>query len=123
MSNKAVQVGKIDSNVISLLSLNIALNTPIFMGQSNITHMMNKHPADYEKYGAEIPSILSAPDYIRQNPKDGSIEYVKEFKIDNEFVKVAVRISGQGKLYARSLYVLNRNRVQDFIAKGTLIKT
>ena len=47
-------------------------------------------------------------------------EYVKDFQINGEFVKVAVRLSGGGALYARSLYVLNHNRVINFIQKGTL---
>ena len=42
--------------------------------------------------------------------------------INNEYVKVAVRISYSEIFYARSLYVLNSNRVKNFINKGTLIK-
>ena len=41
---------------------------------------------------------------------------------NNEYVKVAVRISSSGIFYARYLYVLNSNRVKNFINKGTLIK-
>lgn len=107
------QVGKLDSKIITLLSLSLAPGTPIYIGQSNIQHIQNRHPADYAKYGSRIPDIISAPDYVRENPKDGSIE----------FVKVAVRVSGNGVLYARSLYILNSKRVQNFIAKGTLKKT
>lgn len=116
------QVGMISSQVINTLGLNIPIDTPIFIGNSNIAHMRSSHPADYAKYGNNIPDILSSPDYARINPKDGSIEYVKEYKIDGQFVKIAVRVSGGGNYYARSLYVLNNNRVQDFIAKGTLKK-
>lgn len=117
------QVGKLDSKIITLLSLSLAPDTPIYIGQSNIQHIQNRHPADYAKYGSRIPDIIAFPDYVRENPKDGYIEYVKEFQINNEFVKVAVRVSGNGVLYARSLYILNSNRVQNFIAKGTLKKT
>ncbi len=116
------QVGKLSSNVVNTLGLNIPIDTPIFIGVSNIAHMQSSHPADYAKYGASISDILGSPDYARVNPKDNSIEYVKEYKTDGEFVKVAVRVSGGGILYARSLYVLNSNRVQVFIAKGTLKK-
>ena len=55
-----------------------------------------------------------------KNAKDDSIEFTKEFCINGEFVKVAVRISTRNIYYARSLYVLNPNRVKNFIAKGTL---
>lgn len=118
----AEQVGSINSNVISALSLPIQPGTPIYLGDSNINHMKNRHPAEYQKYGADIPSILSSPDYVGVNKGDGSIEYVKEYKIDDEFVKVALRVSGSGKYFARSLYILNKNRVQNFIAKGNLKK-
>lgn len=84
--------------------------------------MKTRHPADFVTYGDKIPEIISSPDYIGLHKSNGSIEYVKEYKINNDFVKVAVRVSGGGKLFARSLYVLNRSRVQNFIAAGTLKK-
>ena len=68
-------------------------------------------------------NILATPDYVGQNPTDGSIEYVKEFLLAGEYVKVAVRLSQSDRYYARSLYVLNNNRVRNYIAKGTLKKT
>lgn len=116
------KVGTLSARVISLLGLSQKQDQAILLGASNITHMKEKHPNDYQKYGKYIPQILSQPDYVGQNPKDGSIEYVKEFKVNNDFVKVAVRVSGQGKLYARSLYVLKPSRVQNFIKAGTLKK-
>ncbi len=116
------RVGKVTAKVISLLGLSLPEGQPIYLGASNIQHMQSRHPADYAQYGQYIPQILSFPDYVGQNPADGSIEYVKEFHVNGEFVKVAVRLSGGGELYARSLYVLNPNRVQNFIRKGTLKK-
>lgn len=93
------------------------------MGPSNLAHMQTSHPADFAKYGAEIVNILAHPDYVGQNPSDGSIEYVKEYLVEGEYVKVAVRLSKSDRYYARSLYVLNNKRVKNFIAKGTLKKT
>ena len=94
----------------------------IYLGQSNIAHMQSSHPSDFAKYGSELINILAYPDYVARNPKDGSLEYVKEFCVNNEFVKVAVRVSTHGMLYARSLYILNSKRVHNFIQKGTLKK-
>jgi len=82
--------------------------------------MRNRHPDDYAKYGSHIQQILANPDFVGISPSDGSIEYVKQFQIENEYVKVAVRISSRNKYYARSIYVLNNNRVQNFINRGTL---
>ena len=59
--------------------------------------MKKSHPADFAKYGADLETILAAPDYVGQNPTDGSIEYVKEYVINGEYVKVAVRITGSGR--------------------------
>lgn len=61
---------------------------------------------------------------VRQtlNAKDGSIEYIKEYRIDDEYVKVAVRVSDNDKYFARSIYVLNKTSVKSFIAKGALKK-
>lgn len=116
------EVGKVSARVISLLGSSLQVDQPIYLGPSNIAHMQSRHPADYAKYGQYIPQILAQPDYVGENPKDGSIEYVKDFQINGEFVKVAVRLSGGGALYARSLYVLNPNRVHNFVRKGTLKK-
>ncbi len=117
-----IQVGSLSSRVIALLNLNDPADVPILLGDSNIAHMQSSHPDAYKKYGGTIPDILKSPDYVGLNPSDGSIEFVKEYKIDNEFVKVAVRVSGGGHLFARSIYVLNSNRVENFIKRGTLKK-
>lgn len=122
-ANARQQVGVFTQAIIDLLDLQIAAGTPIYMSASNVRHMKSSHPQDFKKYGADISHIISNPDYVGLNSKDNSIEFTKEYIINNEFVKVAVRISASNVYYARSLYVLNSNRVKNFIAKGTLKKT
>lgn len=73
------KIGVLDKRVIDLLSLNGIPNSPILIGDDNIKHMLAKHPEDYNKYNRYINDILNHPDYIRKNPKDDSIEYVKDF--------------------------------------------
>jgi len=65
---------------------------------------------EYAKYGIHIRNIINTPDYIGINPGDSSIEYIKDFTIDNEYVKVAVRVSQSGKYFTRSLFTRNRAR-------------
>ena len=67
-------------------------------------------------------ACIGSPDYIGVNQKDDSVEFVKEYFVAGDFVKVAVRVSAKNNYYARSLYILNPNRVKNFIAKGTLVK-
>ena len=115
-------VGSISENIKKLLGLSSVGDDNIYMSATNIAHMESSHPSDYAKYKDQIQNILASPDYVGQKPNDNSIEYVKNFIIDSEYVKVAVRLSSGNKYYARSLYVLNKRRVENFIKKGTLKK-
>lgn len=116
-------VGQVTKQIESLLDLSDVKDKNIYFSATNLEHMRTSHPEDFEKYGAELIHILAYPDYVGRNPKDGSIEYVKEYLVDGEYVKVAVRLSRSDRYFARSLYVLNQNRVRRFIEKGTLKKT
>ena len=120
MPDHAKQVGVLCQRVIDLLGLSMTEGQSILLGESNIAHMVSRHPADFALYGEYIPLILAAPDYVALNAKDGSIEYVKEVQVNSVYVKVAVRVSARGQLFARSVYRLNTNRVLNFIEKGTL---
>ncbi|UYJ02454.1 MAG: PBECR2 nuclease fold domain-containing protein [Faecalibacterium prausnitzii] len=122
MPERAKQVGKLSQRVIELLGLTLSEGRSILLGESNIAHMVSRHPEDYALYGEYIPLILSMPDYVALNTKDESIEYVKEVQMDDVYVKVAVRVSARGQLFARSVYRLNTNRAKNFIEKGTLKK-
>lgn len=114
------KIGNFSAHIIEILELDIPVGTPIYIADSNIKRMKTSHPDDFKKYGAELNNIIASPDYVGKNAKDDSIEFTKEFCINGEFVKVAVRVSTRNIYYARSLYVLNPNRVKNFIAKGTL---
>ena len=122
MPERAKQVGKLSQRVIELLGLTLSEGRSILLGESNIAHMVSRHPEDYALYGEYIPLILSMPDYVALKTKDESIEYVKEVQMDDIYVKVAVRVSARGQLFARSVYRLNTNRAKNFIEKGTLKK-
>lgn len=116
------KIGEFSEKVIKTLALDIPVGTPIYIADSNIEHMKCSHPKDFDKYGNDIGTIISSPDYVGKNAKDNSIEFTKEYRLNDDYVKVAVRVSLQNIYYARSLYILNSNRVKNFITKGTLRK-
>ena len=116
------KVGELSEKIILALNLNCEVGQPIMLSDSNILHMLDRHPAEYSRFGAFIPLIVKEPDYVGINPKDNSLEFVKEFQIEDEFVKVAIRASNSDTLFVRSLYCLNSNRVRNFVSKGTLKK-
>ncbi|PGH23295.1 MULTISPECIES: PBECR2 nuclease fold domain-containing protein [Fusobacterium] len=107
--------------LIEKIKIEFELNeTMVYIGPQNIEHIRNKHPEDYETYFEYISEIISSPDYFGKNLKDESIELIKEFEISEKvYVKVAVRISKKGKLFARTLYKLtDTERFEYQLSKG-----
>lgn len=92
----------------------------VYIGEQNKEHIKNKHYEDYETYFKYISEIISSPDYYGKNLKDDSIELVKEFETsDKVYIKVAVRISKKGVLFARTLYKLSdKERFEYQLSKG-----
>lgn len=113
-------VGTLSVEIKNLLGLRFAAGAPILIGPGNIRHMLSRHPYEYAKYGESIPSIVESPDYVGINTKDGSIEYIKEYPENREFIKAAVRASGEGSLFVRSLYVVSGVKILRFVNSGRL---
>ena len=109
------QVGVISAKVIQILNLDVVPGTPIYLSSTNIAHMESKHDNDYRQYGDLIEDIIERPTYVGY--RKGSLEYIKEL---SEYVKVAVRVSSDGTYYARTLYTMNPEKVENMVAKGHL---
>ena len=112
------KIGKLDEKVIKLLNLNYMENKEIYIGEKNIEHMKRQHPGDYKKYGKDIYNIIKNPTYVAKNPNQGSIEYIKEYKIKNEFVLVAVRVTNNERLFVRTMFVMTERKIRIYLEKG-----
>lgn len=113
-------VGHLTKQVIETFSLNLTEGQPILCGESNIEHMKQQHPEDFELYGDKIEDIINKPDFIAKHPKkrNSSIEYIKIFeKENNDYVLVAVRATGRGTLFARTLFVMDNEKVDKYRRK------
>ena len=116
-------IGYFDQAILNILALpSITTETPIFIGESNIEHIKKRHPYEYDKYFSDISTIIATPDYIGINPSDSSIAFVKEYKLNSEYVKVAVRVTTKGTFFAKSLHILSSYNAERYIKRGTLIK-
>lgn len=116
-------VGKLTKKVIDTFGLTFTENQPILCGETNRQHMQEEHPEDYEAYGDKIEEIINNPDFIAKHPKkkNSSIEYIKLFKNESdEYVLVAVRASGGGTLFARTLFVMDSEKVDKYNEKNAL---
>lgn len=109
------KIGKISKKVIEILKLNLKEEVPIYIGESNRLHIFEKHTADFINFSVFISDIIKNPDFVGINPRDNSLEYVKEFKIDNKFVKVAVRVSGKGNYFVKTMYSIPEYKVKNFL--------
>lgn len=105
------QIGKITKKVIQTLNLNIEEDTPIYISESNIEHMKNKHLEDYNKYGKQIANIIENPTYVAKHPKKDSIEYIKKYIINDEYVLVAVRVTKNEVNFTRTMFVMTEKKV------------
>ena len=114
-----IEVGRISLEVIELLGLPLPEDTPIYVGASNIAHMAREHNYEFNRFYNKIPSIISTADYVRLKKEDSSIEYIKSF---GKYIKLAVRIAGDDKYYARSLYFVHDKTVERLIKNDELKK-
>jgi proline racemase len=104
-------VGTLTKKVIDTFGLSMDEGSIILCGNANKEHMKAEHPDDFEKYGNKITEIIAEPTYICKHPKKDSIEYVKH-------VLVAVRASGTGILFARTLFVMDNEKVRKYKQKN-----
>lgn len=122
MKDKIVEVGWLSKNIIDKLNItNIPVNTPIYLGPSNINHMLNSHPSDYNKYKDYISEIINTPNYGYLNSKDNSIELIKDFINEWEHVRAAIRISNNKQLFLRTLFTITDKKLKNYINHKKLI--
>ena len=121
MERKIWEVGRIKARVVELLGVGYVVDVPINIGEENIEKIKIKHPEDFERYGQDIEKIIASPDYIAKHPKDSSIQYVKVYRQDNDYVMVAVRASSGGKLYVRTLFVMSEEKVFKYWRKNVFL--
>lgn len=120
---KLKKIGVISKDIVSILNIDKSnINKPILIGDSNIDHMKNTHPQDFKDFGDKIEDIINNPTYIGLHPRKKSLEYIKEFEVDDEIVLCAVRITSKGTYFARSLYRINRDTLNDYLNSNTTKK-
>jgi len=113
-------VGYLKQEIIDNLKLNTTADVPIYLGDVNINHIKNKHPYEYECYFDYIEEIIDNPDYYGINPKDKNIMLIKTFEINDNNVRIGIKLTHDGKLYMKTLHMLNSFNFERFLEKGTV---
>lgn len=76
-------VGKIDRNIYQCITKDIVTDE-VIITDNQIQHIKERHPLDFEKYGAYIKSMLEEPDYIIEANKPNSGLILKNIRDDGE---------------------------------------
>lgn len=114
-------VGRVSKKVIDTFGLDLIEGQEIYCGESNINHMKEKHPEHFKIYGDKIKEIIEDPDFIAKHPAKDSIEYIKIYETEkDDYVLVAVRAAGSGTLFARTIFIMDPEKVNKYINKNAL---
>jgi hypothetical protein len=65
----------------------------VIITDERIQHIKERHPNDYELYGAYIPEIINNPDYIIEDRKKASAIVLKYITEADERFRLAVRLA------------------------------
>ena len=114
------KVGEFTSNIINQLQLNIPIGTPILIGDSNENHIKSRHPYEYEQYFNRLSDIIANPDYVGLSLKNNSVQFVKEFIINSEYIRVAVKVTTSKTSFVKTMHLLSTYNAERYIQKGTL---
>ncbi len=121
-NNNPIKIGELNNKVISALNLNCSPRN-ILLTADRIYHC-EKHKNQYKDENsynismANIPEIISNPDYIGFNESNNSIQYVKKLE---DTTLVAVRISYKGSLRLRTIFPLTEFDLNKKIVSRKLI--
>lgn len=118
MANDVEKLGVVGEIIVNSFNLQISPDTPIYIGLSNRTHMENAHREIYLAYADCMQEIIAFPDYVGVNPHDDSLEYYKMYGDVTLNIKLAVRPTGKGVYYAKTLYDINEHSLNSYLSKG-----
>ena len=118
MGNDIEKLGVVGEIIVNSFNLQISPDTPIYIGLSNRIHMENAHREIYLEYESCMQEIIASPDYVGVNPHDDSLEYYKKYGEITINIKLAVRPSGKGVYFAKTLYEINEHSLNSYISKG-----
>lgn len=102
-------VGKIDKKIYSCITENIVTDE-VIITDTQIRHIKDRHPNDFERFSTYFTEIVGAPDYIIEANKPDSALILKEISIANEKFKTILRLatSKDNKMYKNSIITFMR---------------
>lgn len=85
-------VGKLDKERYRCVAEDITTDD-VIITETQIRHIMERHPGDYERFFGFFHEIISDPDYIIEANKPNTAVLLKEVQVAGEPFKLVLRLA------------------------------
>ena len=82
---------KIDQAIYSVVNPHIVTDE-VVITDTQIAHVKERHPQDYERYAAYIPHMLMQPDYILEANRPHTAFVLKSFEMEGVRFQLILRL-------------------------------
>lgn len=89
--NDVHYIGKIDKEIYKCVSNDI-LTDEVIITETQIAHIKERHPNDYERYFQYADEILQKPDYILEANKPNTAFVLKHITDNNKHYEMIIRL-------------------------------
>ena len=119
--NENIKIGELSDEVINLLNLNCKPQN-IYLWGARIDEHCEKHkteyssPTAYDEAIRNIPQIISNPDYVARNQKNGNVQYIKRLT-DLSLVGIKITEGNKGLIF-RTIFPISEGKLNNNIKNG-----
>lgn len=116
-----IKIGELSNEVINILDLECNPQN-IYLWGARIDEHCEKHKSEYSSPSAyneaikSIPQIISNPDYVSQNSKNGNIQYIKRLT-DISLVGVKITKGSKGLIF-RTIFPITEGKLNKNLENG-----
>lgn len=84
-------IGKLDKEIYSCVTEDITTDE-VVITDTQVQHIKERHPGDYERFFQLLPEIISEPDYILEANKPNTAFVLKKVELENVNFQLILRL-------------------------------
>jgi len=101
------------------------LTNEVIITNTQIEHIRQRHPMDYERFAGYIPCILQYPNFIVEANKPNSVVFLSRFENDECFRLILRLLTHEDKAdYSNSIisfWKINRRRYDNYVRNSKIL--
>ena len=105
-------VCKLDKELYRVVTADIRTDE-VIITDTQIDHIKERHPGDYERFAKFFPQIIADPDYILSTDAPNTAFILKNFQVKNENFQMILRLVTSGDIEGRSNSIITFLKVND----------